>query len=586
MRRCFPSVPFFLCVLFLFPAAVESQPDWESSRLIGVHDVDGAAQRFLRDAVDSCDRGWITHAHAIGHSGATGGGFDAGGIRADGVRVIVRLDDAWERTVPTSASERDGYRAAFVDYVTRSSGVGLWIVGNEPNVTLGGTPDRYVAPYVEAYVAVRDAIHAIPGHGDDRVLVSAPSPWSPCFLDGWYEIIDGIRGRTEIDGFSFHAYTGHTRTTQDPSRVTLDDRRTVCPSGRYPTSFGEFRVYRDYIEVMEDLGFAGAPAYVTESGHACEHDGSCYSNEDNGYFAALYREADEWNRSATTKLRAITPYRWLPFGDGTARDFAIGDKPNLQRDLANTATYTWTETRCGDEPPPPGRCRRDHECDADAICDLRSGTCAERPSCGSCPAGEICRRDSRVCVPVTRGADAIAFAPGSPEPGGGVTIDASSPNAYTNIGVVWEGPLPSASGPALGSVDISNDGERYHWRYDTATPTPGTYRATFFADPAATVYAIAYLNVGDDPTPDAGTDAGTDAGETDAGDAGGRDAGDTEPADANVDTSGSATDTGMRDGGIDGGCDCRVAPSSRGTSWPLLMLFGIAAARRVRSRGV
>ena len=557
-------------------------PAGHSARLIGVHDVDGAAIEFLRRSSDGCDHGWLTHAHAVGHSGG-GGGFDASGLRRDGIFLIARLDDTWERTVPTDAGEREGYAGAFAAYVSGSSDVHVWIVGNEPNVTLGGTPDRYVAPYVEAYVAVRDRVHALPGHAGDIVLLSAPSPWSPCFLDGFAQSIEGVVARgVTVDGFAIHAYTGHTSTTQDAARITSDERRIVCPGGRYPESYGEFRVYRSFIEVIEDTGHAGAPVYVTESGHACEGTHHCYSDTNVGFFAAMYSEVNEWNRAATTSIRAVTPYRWLGFGDGTPRDFAIGDKPALQTDLAEGALYTWTDLDCDD--PPPDGCSDDADCDSGAICDLASEECADAPSCGGdggCDPGWLCRMDTFTCVPELRGAARIDFHP--PDPGAEETVDldASATDGYTNVGILWEGPLGAEGRPPVGEISIERrDDGRVHWEWPSSVGIEGTYRATFTADPGgSTVYAIAYLNVGEveppeDGGPDGDIDADVDADtDTDADTDADVDADSDSDADADADADGDEPDSGWpdEDGGgsgsgnpLGGGCDCATASTRSG----------------------
>jgi hypothetical protein len=568
LTRRSPLILIGALVSVLVPLPARGQvPPGHSARLIGVHDVDGSAVDFLRRSSEGCDHGWLTHAHAVGHSGE-GGEFDASGLRRDGISVIVRLDDTWERTVPTDAGERAGYADAFAGYVSRSTEVHVWIVGNEPNVSLGGTPDRYVVPYAAAYAAVRDRVHALPGHGRDVVLLSAPSPWSPCFLDGFAQSIEGVESLgVAVDGFAIHAYTGHTATTQDPARITSDERRSVCPGGRYDETYGEFRVYRSFIEVIEDAGHGGDPVYVTEAGHACEGTSRCYADEDRGYFAAMYREVDAWNRAASTVIRAVTPYRWLALGDGTPRDFAIGDKPRLQADLAAGAVYTWTEPDC-DEPPPPG-CGDDGDCDDGTICDLGAAECTSVPACGAvgeCEPGWLCRMDRFDCVPALRGAARIDFRPTDPGPGDDVALDASSSEGYTNVGIVWEGPLGTAGRPPVGDIEVERrDDGRIHWEWPSSVAGEGTYRATFTADPAGTtVYAIAYLDVGTvEPPPDADADVDTD---TDVDSDVDTDADTDADSDGDADSTGDADlDDGPEDdasttnpGDLGGGCACRA----------------------------
>ena len=465
---------------------------------------------MLQGASDGCDHGWITHADAITESGSTS--FDASGLKRDGISVIARLDHTWSESVPRDGGERARYADRFVSYVDHSPDVHVWIVANEPNVTLGGEPSSYVEPYAQAYIAIRDRVHALPGHGDDVVLVSAPSPWSPCFLDGLSQTIERVQGAgVTVDGVAMHPGTGHTASTQDPARVTMDDRRIVCPGGRYESSYGEFRVYRDFIRVVEDHGLTGLPMYGTESAHNCEGATNCYENRNNGYFAAAYRELDEWNRSNATKVRALTPYRWLGFGDGTGRSFAISERPELVADLAGNGGYTWTTTSCGTTPDPDG-CEGDQDCGATEVCNLANGACTTASACGasgSCEAGQLCRRDGMVCVPEMRGAAAIGFDPGDPDVGDAVVVDATDDDGYTHVHLDWEGPLGTGGNPEITRHWQDTLGGRHHWYYATSVAATGTYRATFSADPNGTIYAIGYLNVGETVVTTPPTDGGT-----------------------------------------------------------------------------
>ncbi|MCC6877797.1 MAG: hypothetical protein IT378_26035 [Sandaracinaceae bacterium] len=568
--------PRQLLLLFAITCPALAQPPaGQSARLIGVHDLDGAAVDFLVRSSSGCDHGWITHAVAIGHGGSAGG-FDASGLSAMGVHVIARLDDDWSRTVPTSAGERDAYAATFASYVSASPAVHVWIAGNEPNVTLGGTPDAYAAPYGDAYLAVRNRVHAVPGHESDVVLLSAPSPWSPCFLDGFARSIERVTGQGgTVDGFAIHAYTGHTSGSQDPALVTSDQTGAVCPGGRYPTSSWQFRVYRDFLRVIADTGHAGRPVYMTEVGHACEPSGDCYSDTDNGYFAALYAEIDTHNRSAATPIRAITPYRWLPFGDGSPRDFTIGSRPRLQADLARGGAHTWTTPSCGTTTG----CREDRDCGSGQLCDLTARMCTAAASCASsdCPTGRICRAPDLVCVPASRsqgtGDARIELRPSDPAVGSAVTLAVSATEGYTNIGLRWEGPLGTGLEPAVpASRRPGWMGPRVPWEWDSTVPRAGTYRATFTGDPgASTVYAIAYVQVGP-PATRADGGASADAGAIDGGSIVGQPDG----------------GSGGPRPGVTSGCSChagaRRAPASLYLLWLLLVVSQVVLRNGRRAR--
>ncbi|MBX3249549.1 MAG: hypothetical protein KF901_20395 [Myxococcales bacterium] len=541
--------------------AAAQPPPGQSARLFGVHDLSGTSIEHLEGATDSCDKGWITHLVYLD------GGSHAITPPA-GISLIQRLDWSGSQSAPQDAAQRGPYADRFVETVQRSPDVHVWIVGNEPNFTIWGplSPlsayiEPYIEPFVDAYARIRDRVHALPGHANDLVLLPAPSPWSPCFLEGFARIIRGIDARgVTLDGFAIHPGTRHPNDTQRAERVRSDARvGGNCEVGPYGESFDQYRVFRDFIRVVDDNGHASKPIFITESAQNTDDPNAVnHVDEDRGFFAAMYEEVAAWNASNGNRIRALTPYRWERFGDGTARDHSITGKPSLQADHRRGASHTWTSVSCE---PTPGRCRTDGECAASELC--HEGVCVSAPPC-PCAEGRICRYDANVCVPSVRGEATITFSPAMPEPGATVRVDVSSPTGYTNIGLAWEGPLGVGGAPAATLVDIT---EGFHWLYDAQAPSAGTYRATFTADPAGTVYAIGYLNVGAPPA-DAGAGAGVDGGATPSVDGG-------------TAVDGSA-DPSRPPGALDSGCGCRVGLG--GASDLGLLVLALLGLRRRRAR--
>ncbi len=152
-----------------------------------------------------------------------------------------------------------------------------------------------------------------------------------------------------IDAVAIHAYT---RNAHDPAAITSD----AWFPGREGKWHLHFRLYRDVTRLLEARGILDVPLYITESGNACDPPCNPYDDADRGYFVAMYREVDAWNRAHPSQLiRAVTPYRWTRNDDGSGRDFCIGCRGALVADMRNAVAegLRWSDTGCGEESPPP-----------------------------------------------------------------------------------------------------------------------------------------------------------------------------------------------------------------------------------------
>lgn len=345
--------------------AVAAPPPGQSALLNGMHDPESVS--WMASATPGPDKGWITDLRYIGSSGPPGAECHAA-ARAAGLSIIQRLDLSGDKSFPADAGQRAGYADAFAAYAAACPDLHVWIVGNEPNFTVGKSdPDCSSEAYAATYVEVHKRLHALPGHSADLLLCAPNSPYSPGCLHSLRDIIRRIKqGGVTPDGFALHAYTraasadqlaaalvSSTATQHD---VTVDE----CPGGATwdDTWFSHFRIYKDYVRVIEAEGLAGKPIFITESGNACDPNpgNACYPDADIGYFQAIYADAAAHNCSGSnTKIRAITPYRWTSNDDGTGRDFAIGKRPALLADLkkAFAAGHSWMATCPGQKGDPP-----------------------------------------------------------------------------------------------------------------------------------------------------------------------------------------------------------------------------------------
>ena len=135
--------------------------------------------------------------------------------------IITRIDYNWGETVPSPTNpDHAGWHNTVVNTVnTLRHGCHIWLIGNEPNITIEGDnwPNQQVTPagYAEIYRRVRNAIHnnaSSSPAGQHIVLVAAPSPGGIIpgirWKDGnqWLgEVLDLIPNN-EVDGVALHAY--------------------------------------------------------------------------------------------------------------------------------------------------------------------------------------------------------------------------------------------------------------------------------------------------------------------------------------------------------------------------------------------
>lgn len=179
--------------------------------------------------------------------------------------------------------------------------------------------------YADCYRLCRYAIHALPGHADDLVLVAAVAPWNhqtryPANPTGdWVQYFADILVALSVDscdGFALHTYTHHA------------DPRLVSSTAKMQPPFAqrhyEFRAYRDFLAAVP-AAMRQLPVYITETNQDIP-----WLDDRTGWIDAVYREIDGWNRRGDTqKIRAVALYRWQ---DGDR--WGMHNKPNITADFA------------------------------------------------------------------------------------------------------------------------------------------------------------------------------------------------------------------------------------------------------------
>ena len=310
----------------------------ESKWLYGIHDP-GGEHLMLRAGRP----GWVVISQNVGHDPDDEAGQDFRRFRVHRLGGICRLDNGRSPygTIPVS-SRYDDFAERCANFVGSSRGCSIWIIGNEPNAAserpafrnpsgdsrsplrrgqralhkvrralhsrmqskaaqAGDYPRRpeteIITPqlYAECYGKCRDAIHQVPGHEADQVLVAAIAPWnSDTRYAGnewgdwvvYFQDVLSFLGSGGCDGFDLHTSTHQS----DPRLISSSATMNAPYQGRHM----EFRAYRDFLEAVPN-SMRRLPVYVTQA-----HQGVPWHDANTGWVQTAYDEIDGWNRMPGT----------------------------------------------------------------------------------------------------------------------------------------------------------------------------------------------------------------------------------------------------------------------------------------------
>ena len=356
------------------------QPSFDSDYIFGIHEPGG--EHLMLAAGKP---GWVLFSEVLGHSPNERSGKDYTPFADQGLAVMARLNNGYhpQGTLPFS-SEYANFARRCANFVASSRGCRVWIIGNETNYAverpgaknraagrspqpgnfagadphLRGLPERFNAQrppatraeresgsaeedgevitpemYARCYRLCRDAIHRLPGHEEDRVLVGAVAPWNThTTYNGnpsgdWIKYFQDILlllGPSECDGVTLHTYTHGS----DPSLLRDDSKLLSFPQHHY-----HFLAYRDFMQAIPH-NMRQLPVYITETDQV-----TAWEDVNRGWVQSAYEEIDGWNRRAgSQKIRALILYRW-PQND----QWHIEGKPNLIDDfrVAMRNNFRW-----------------------------------------------------------------------------------------------------------------------------------------------------------------------------------------------------------------------------------------------------
>ncbi len=366
------------------------QPRVDSDYLFGIHEPGG--EHLMLAAGKP---GWVLFSEALGHNPNERSGKDYTPFAEQGLAVMARLNNGYhpQGTIPYS-SEYANFARRCANFVASSRGCRVWIIGNETNYAverpgarnrgagraaqqtsfatadpqLRGLPERFNAQrpptarteresgaaeedgevitpemYARCYRFCRDAIHRVPGHENDRVLVAAVTPWNThTSYNGnptgdWIKYFQDILlllGPSECDGVTLHTYTQGA----DASLLRDDSKLLSFPQHHY-----HFLAYRDFMQAIPH-NMRQLPVYITETDQV-----AAWEDVNRGWVQSAYEEIDGWNRKpGSQKIRALILYRWPQIDR-----WHIEGKQNLIDDfrMALRNDFRWENAEQSEEQP-------------------------------------------------------------------------------------------------------------------------------------------------------------------------------------------------------------------------------------------
>ena len=282
-------------------------PKGESPFIFGMHD--RGAEHLMQAAGR---KGWVLVTEALGATRTDWGSKSYSDLADNGFGVIVRLNNGYGHngTLPPS-SLYNNFAVRCGNFVERSSGCHIWIIGNEPNLAVerpGGPAHGEVitpARYAQAFLACRQEIRRRRGHANDQIVMGAVGPWNvqttyPENPSGdWIIYFQHVLERLgdKVDGIALHTYG------RDPLPANITSELRMDPPYHHRRKM--FRTYIDFMEAIP-ASHRHLPVYLTET----NQNGS-WEDLNRGWIQAAYAEINRWNSDPRRQpIRAMLPYRW------------------------------------------------------------------------------------------------------------------------------------------------------------------------------------------------------------------------------------------------------------------------------------
>ena len=317
----------------------------DSEYLYGIHDP-GGEHVMMEKGIS----GWVLVTEAVGADPQDHKSKDYRFLSDKGLGVMVRLNAGYGGigTIPFE-KQYDDFAKRCANFVGSSQGAHIWIVGNEmnhpiewpgadwewnlttPRPVSADTVGEQITPnrYARCYRKVRDAIHALPGHEHDQVLVGAVAPWNAMtrysgnrygdWIKYFQDILNRI-GANQCDGITLHTYT------HGPEPDKIDSGEKMSPP--FQRRHYNFRAYQDFMYAIPK-SMRHLPVYITETDQDVP-----WRNEDTGWVQRAYGEIDHWNQNHEQQIRALILYRWTQLDR-----WSIDGKQGVIEDFRNAMDF-------------------------------------------------------------------------------------------------------------------------------------------------------------------------------------------------------------------------------------------------------
>lgn len=330
----------------------------ESPFIYGIHDPGG--EDLMRQAGVT---GWILYTTKVNQPPQ-----DFSHLTDEGFGVLVRLNWSYnpEGTIPHQSRYAE-FAQMCANWVAASRGVRHWIIGNEPNLRgerpgFGTPAEEAITPrmYAICFTLCRNAIHALPGHENDRVITAAVAPWNvetpygpdpqgvyPANPTGnWItyfrDMLRALDG--QLDGIALHTYTHRVNLVTGDTFITSEEKRWPHLFPETGGAHFHFRAYRDFMEAIP-ASLRHLPVFITETNQDRDPaTGATWFTQNLGWVQDAYAEIDRWNQTpGNQRIRALLLYRWWRREEG-GDEWGISRNEGVKEDfrLALQHRYRWT----------------------------------------------------------------------------------------------------------------------------------------------------------------------------------------------------------------------------------------------------
>jgi murein DD-endopeptidase MepM/ murein hydrolase activator NlpD len=280
-------------------------PDASLPHIYGMHqDTNREMAALMRD---NGIKGYIVWSEGIGDNpDEQGGGDDYADLTTDfGHTPIVRLNNGYQGagTLPRR-SRYDAFAHRCANWVSRSRGANIWVIGNEMN-NPGEHPEgeRISA---EAYAECFNRVYAAIKNVQPNAIVTtgAVDPTNAAMGDCRDYFLTILENVDAVDAIALHAYSHGP----EPWLVVSDQKFEHAP---LTWQYYHFRMFETFMEAIPER-LQHLPVYITETNHLEITAGGAHGwvDQNEGWIWAMYQRVDEWNRRGGQQVLCSALYRY------------------------------------------------------------------------------------------------------------------------------------------------------------------------------------------------------------------------------------------------------------------------------------